>query len=86
MEGIFAILLQRKTLRKGKLAEDAANHIVDFLKKNFIDKSLKAIGGDSTKLNTRWRKVEINLNPTLISLICAFHTKTTFSVFYHKVG
>lgn len=58
-----------KDLTKRKLAEVIANHLVDFLKKNSIDKCLLAI--DSTNINTNWEKgvihwVEAKLNFKLI--------------------
>jgi hypothetical protein len=68
-----------KDLTKRKPAEVIANHLVDFLKKNSIDRSLQAIGGDSTNVNTGWEGgvmhwVEVKLNRKLIWLVCALHT------------
>lgn len=68
-----------KDITKRKPAEVIADHLVDFLKKNSIDKSLQAIGGDSTNVNTGWQGgvmhwVEAKLNRKLIWLVCALHT------------
>lgn len=71
------------TLEKGskreKPAEIIADSLVDFMKNKGIDKSLQAIGGDSTNANTgveggtmHW--VEVKLGRRLIWLICALHT------------
>src|SRR5678815_5080618 len=46
--------IPEKDLTKRKPAEVIAEHLLDFLKKNTIDKSLQAIGGDSTNVNTGW--------------------------------
>ena len=47
--------------------------------KKGIDKSLQAIGGDSTNVNTGWEGgamhwVEVKLNRKLNWLVCALHT------------
>lgn len=52
---------------------------MNFLKKNSINKSLYAISGDLTNVNTGWKGevmhwVEEKINHKLIWLICAFHT------------
>ncbi|KAG8137392.1 hypothetical protein E2320_004635, partial [Naja naja] len=41
-----------KGLKPGKPAQVTAGNLVYFMKKKGIDKSLKAIGGDSTNVNT----------------------------------
>ena len=69
----------KKDSKIKKPAEVIADDLVDFMKKNGIDKSLQAIGGDSTNVNTgreggvmHW--VEVKLGHKLIWLVCALHT------------
>ena len=62
-----------------KPAEIIADNLVEFMKSKGIDKSLQAIGGDSTNVNTGWEGgamhwVEIKLGRKLIWLVCALHT------------
>lgn len=68
-----------KGIRKEKPAEIIADNLVAFMKKKGIDKSLQAIGGDSTNVNTGWdggvmHWVEIKLDRKLNWLVCALHT------------
>ena len=62
-----------------KPAEAIADAILEFLMKKGIDKTLMAIGGDSTNVNTgkeggvmHW--IEVKLNRKLVWLVCCLHT------------
>ena len=62
-----------------KHAEIIANNIVEWLTERGIDKSLKAVGGDSTNVNIGWegriiKHIEIKLGKILFWLICQLHT------------
>lgn len=68
-----------KGSKSEKPAEVIARNLVDFMKKKGIDKSLQAIGGDSTNVNTGWEGgimhwVEVKLGRKLVWLVCALHT------------
>src|SRR6218665_1680999 len=61
-----------------KPAEVIANNLVSFMKNKGIDKTLQAIGGESTNVNTGWKGgtmhlVEVKLKRKLNWLICALH-------------
>src|SRR6218665_617194 len=62
-----------------KPAEVIANNLVSFMKNKGIDKTLQAIGDDSTNVNTGWEGgtmhlVEVKLKRKLNWLVCALHT------------
>ena len=64
---------------KKKHAELIADKLVDWLKDKGVDNTLKAIGGDSTKVNTGWRGgamhwVEVKLGRKLVWIVCDLHT------------
>ena len=68
-----------KGSKRKKTAEVIADNLVDFMKSKGIDKSLQAIGGDSTNVNTGWEGgamhwVEVKLGRKLNWLVCALHT------------
>src|SRR6218665_120153 len=68
-----------KGSKREKPAEVIANNLIDFMKKKGIAKSLQAIGGDSTNVNTGWEGgtmhwLEVKLGRKLIWLVCALHT------------
>ena len=68
-----------KNVNKKKPAEVVADDLVSFMNKMGIDKTLQAIGGDSTNVNTGWtggimHLVEVKLNRKLVWLVCALHT------------
>lgn len=78
-EGIFWNFTPDKDLTQRKTGEVIANHLVDFVKKNNIHKSLQAIGDDSKNVNIGWEGkimhwVEVKLNRKYIWLFCAVHT------------
>ena len=61
-----------------KPAEVIANNLVSFMKYKGIDKTLQAIGGDSTNVITGWEGgtmhwVKVKLKRKLNWLICALH-------------
>ena len=65
--------------RREKPAEIIAEELVAFMKKKGIDRSLQAIGGDSTNVNTGWdggimHWIEVMLGRKLNWLVCALHT------------
>ena len=60
-------------------AEQVAIQIVDWLTTHGADKTVQALGGDSTNVNTGWKGgvmhfVEQKLNRKLIWLVCFLHT------------
>ena len=71
--------VKERVQRKKACGNIIADNIVNFMKTKCIDKSLKAIGGDSTNVNTGWeggtlRWVEVKLGRKLVWLVCALHT------------
>ena len=70
---------QKKSTKKEKLAKIAANNLVEWIFQYGVDKSIQALGSDSTNANTGWEVcviqfVESILNKRLNWLICALHT------------
>ena len=64
-----------KGSKRKKTAEVIAANLVHFMKSKGIDKSLQAIGGDSTNVNTGWEGgamhwVEVKLGRKLNWLVC----------------
>ena len=60
-----------KATKNLKHAEVIANNIVEWLTERGINKSLKAVGGDSTNVNTGWeggviKHIEIKLGKKLV--------------------
>ena len=69
----------KEATKNMKHAEIIADNIVKFLRDRGIDITLRAIGGDSTNVNTGWaggamQYVEIKLDRKLNWLVCALHT------------
>ncbi|XP_047132856.1 uncharacterized protein LOC124811415 [Hydra vulgaris] len=68
-----------KATKSVKHAEIIANKIVEWLTERGIDKSLLAVGRDSTNVNTGWeggviKHIDIKLGKKLVWLICQLHT------------
>nr|XP_047127618.1 uncharacterized protein LOC124808520 [Hydra vulgaris] len=69
----------KKSTEEEKHADIVTNHLVEWMIQHGVDKSIQALGGDSTNVNTGWEKsviqfVELKLNKRLNWLICALHT------------
>uniref|UniRef100_A0A2D4JZW6 Uncharacterized protein n=1 Tax=Micrurus paraensis TaxID=1970185 RepID=A0A2D4JZW6_9SAUR len=64
-----------KSSKTGRPAQVIADNLVYFMKKKGIDKSLKAIGGDSTTgcEGGAMHWVEVEIDCKLNWLVCAFH-------------
>ena len=67
-----------KATKNTKAAEVIANHLVAWMKERGVDISIKAIGGDSTNVNTGWAGgaihwVEQKIGRKLVWLICLLH-------------
>ena len=68
-----------KKLQYNKHSEIVSNNLIEWIFQYGVDKSIKALGGDSTNVNTAWEGgviqfVESKLNKRLNWLICALHT------------
>ena len=62
-----------------KSAEVVANNLIDLMAERGVAKSLKAIGGDSTNINTGWaggvmQWVEKKVGRNLVWIVCMLHT------------
>ena len=62
-----------------KHAEIIADHLVDWIREKDLQDGIKAIGGDSTNVNTGWsggvmRWVEEKLGRRLVWIVCVLHT------------
>nr|XP_047140650.1 uncharacterized protein LOC124815868 [Hydra vulgaris] len=60
----------KKSTEEGKHPEIVANHLVEWMIRHGVDKSIQALGGDSTNVNTGWEGgviqfVELKLNKRL---------------------
>ncbi|XP_065671449.1 uncharacterized protein LOC136089407 [Hydra vulgaris] len=69
----------QKSSEEKKHAEIVADHLVEWMIQHGVDKTIQALGGDSTNVNTGWeggviKFVELKLDKKLNWLICALHT------------
>ena len=69
----------KKSTEEGKHAEIVDNNLIEWMFQHGVVKSIQALGGDSTNVNTGWEDgvvqfVESKLNKRLNWLICALHT------------